>query len=224
MYPNYIPARDADFDAWLENFSTLLTAAPTTYGLIAADATAVDGVFDTWRAAYLAAVSPATRTAATVAAKDAARAAAEFVVRPYAVGISLNADVTPENKTAIGVTLRSGTVSPIPAPVTAPELNIQSAIPLQQTLGYKQPGFAGKNKPFGVTGVEIFRAIGTVPAIDPTQAGYYAQVTKSPFRVNFVADDQGKKVTYFARWATKSGPGGIAQVGPWSAPLTLTIM
>ena len=48
-YPTYIPAKDALFATWLENFSTLLTAAPATYGLTAPDATAVDAVNTAFR-------------------------------------------------------------------------------------------------------------------------------------------------------------------------------
>jgi hypothetical protein len=223
-YPPYIPPKDADFANWVTNFDGLLSVAPTVYGLEAADATLVSAVVATWDLAYAQAIDPPTRTAPTVAAKDAARASAEAVIRPYAVQISLNAAVADLDKTAIGVTVPSLTPTPIPAPVNAPDIAIVSAIPLQQTLSFAEPGAVGKSKPFGVTGCEVFRNIGLVPATDPAQAIYSATKTKSPFRETFIADDQGKIVTYFCRWSTRSGPGGTAQFGPWSAPLTLSIM
>jgi hypothetical protein len=223
-YPPYIPPADADFSNWLVNFDTLLTAAPATYGLDAPDAAAVANVTATWVAAYALAIDPGTRTSATVADKDAARAAAEVVVRPFAVSISLNSAVTNLDKTAIGVTVRSTTPTPIPAPTVAPEVGIQSAIPMLQTLTYKEPGATGKSKPFGVVGVEVFRSIGVVAATDPAQASYNGTVTKSPFRQSFAAEDQGKICTYFTRFVTRSGPSGVAQAGPWSAPLSLVVM
>ena len=223
-YPPYIPPRDAEFNNWAENFSTLLSETPADFGLTAADATSVANVVSTWSTAYTLAVDPATRTSPTVADKDAARAAAEAIIRPYAVGISRNSAVTDENKTAIGVTVRSTTPTPIPPPTVAPEIGIQSATPLQMLLTYKEPGSEGKSKPFGSVGVEVFRAVGDVHATNPLQAIYNAKVTKSPFRQEFSADEQGSAVTFFARFVTRSGPGGVAQTGPWSAPLNLTVM
>jgi hypothetical protein len=223
-YPPYIPPSDSLFSAWAINFDALLTASPATYGLLAGDAVAVAAVVASWVAAYPLAIDPGTRTPATVAAKDNARAGAELVIRPYAVNISLSLAVTPLDKTAIGVTVRSLVPTPIPPPATAPEIGIQSAIPLQQTLTYKEPGASGKSKPFGVVGVEVFRAIGVTPAVDPAQAVYSGVVTKSPFRQAFVQDDQGKFVVYWLRWVTRSGPDGTTQAGPWSAPLQLNVM
>jgi len=223
-YPPYIPPKDSLFADWILNFSNLLAAAPTDYGLIAADATLVDGVADTFRTAYALAIDPPTRTAPTVAAKDVARASAEAVVRPFAVQISRNSAVTDANKLGIGVTVPALVPTPIPAPTSAPTLAIISAIPLNMVLGYAVPAAVGKSKPFGSTGMEVFRAIGVVAATDPLQALYNGTVTKSPFRQAFTSADQGKIVTYFTRFTTRSGPGGVAQSGPWSAPLSLSIM
>ncbi len=223
-YPPYIPNKDANFNNWLSNFSALLTLDPTIYGLEAADATAVAAVTTTWTDAYAASVDPSTRTSATIAAKDAARASAEAVVRPYATTISKNAAVTNQAKIDIGVTVPSAVKTPIPPPVDAPSLSLKSAISLVQTLAYKVAGQTGKAKPFGSIGVEVFRSVGTVAATDPAQASYVGTVTKSPFRQTFQAEDQGKFCTYYARYVTRSGPDGTAQVGPWSDALTLIVM
>lgn len=223
--PSYIPAKDADFDAWLLNFTTLLTAAPTTYGLTAPDAVICAAQYTAWHPDYLAATNPATRTSVTVAAKDAARVTAEQVVRPYAQQIAKNSSVTPGDKTAIGVNLPNNSPVPIPAPTSFPILGFRAATPLQHLLQYQDSDLGtGKAKPFGAIGMELYRAIGTVPAVDPSQATYYAQVTKSPCRVTFGAGDVGKTCTYFARWITRSGPQGVAQNGPWSAPLVAAII
>jgi len=221
----YIPAKDADFNNWLNNFSTLLTANPTTYGLTAPDAVAVASVTTTWNTAYETATNPDTRTSPAVAAKDAARASAEATVRPYAQQISKNAAVSTEDKTAIGVNIPNFSPVPIPPPTTFPQLGFRSATPLVHLLQYQDSELGtGKKKPFGAIGVEIWRSVGTVPATDPDQTTYYGQFTKSPLRVSFSADQVGKICTYFARWVTRSGPGGVAQTGPWSAPLTATVI
>ena len=223
-YPQYIPARDADFAQWLENFATLIAAAPTSYGLTAGDATAISNQNNAFQAAYALATDPATRTTPTIAAKDGARASAEAVVRPFAIQIRNNSAVSVELKAGLGLTIPSTTPTPIPAPIVAPALIVEQAIPLQTTLQARQPGSAGKAKPFGSIGVEVFVAIGTVAAVDPGQATYAFTATKTPFRYSYGAPDQGKVATFFARYVTRSGPGGIAQSGPFSAPLPITLI
>jgi len=224
MARDYIPTKDADFSIWLENFSTLLTAAPATYGLTAPDALAVDAVNTTFQAAFLLSSNPATRTSGTVADKDTARANAQLIVRPFAVRISQNTSVSDLAKSDIGVTIRQLIPSPIPAPVDAPSLGVQSMIPGQFTGSYHVVGSIGKAKPFGSIGVELVKSIGTVYATDPSQCQLEGTFTKSPFRVAIAGEDTGKKVTLFARFTTRSGPGGRAQSGPWSLPLNFVAM
>lgn len=221
----YIPPKDADFDAWLLNFTTLLTAAPTTYGLTAPDAVACAAAYSAWHPAYVTATTPETRTSPAVAQKDAERAAAEATVRPYAQRISKNEAVTPENKTAIGVNLPNTSPVPIPPPTTFPLVSLRNATPLVHVLQYQDSGLGtGKKKPFGALGMQVFRSVGTVAATDPAQASFDTQPTKSPFRSSFSAEQRGKVATYFARWVTRSGPGGAAQYGPWSDPVTAIVI
>lgn len=221
----YIPPADSAFDAWIANFTSLLSASPTTFGLTAPDAAACEAQFDAWHPAFVAATDPSTRTSVTVAAKDAARATAEAVLRPYAQAISRNAAVNPADKVAIGVNLPNSSPVPFPPPVTWPQLSFRTAEPLVHTLQWQDSGLgSGKRKPSGAIGCELYRSVGTVPATDPQQAVYVATYTKSPLRSTFEASQVGKVATYFARWITRSGPGGVAQTGPWSAPLTVAVI
>lgn len=220
----YIPASDSMFAIWLANFSALLTASPGTYGLTAPDAVIVDGVNTTFQAAYTAAADPATRTPVTVADKDAARAAAETVVRPYAVGISLDAAVTNGDKIAIGVTVRSTVPTPIPAPTVQPVIELMKATPLTQQLQIRQVGSTSKAKPAGSTSIEIARAIGTVAATDPAQLATVGLYGKTPLLQSFAGADVGKVVTYAARYRTRSGPAGVSQAGPWSALVSFQVL
>lgn len=224
MPSGYIPARDADFNTWLLNFSTLLTASPTTYGLTAPDAVLVAAQQTAFAAALTAATDPATRTPVTVAAKDAARASAEFVVRPYAVQISLNPAVTNGNKTAIGVTVRTTTPTPVPAPVTPPAIELLMAQPLTQQLQIRPVGSVNKAKPPGCIAIEIARSVGTMAATDPSQLAIIGQYGKTPLIQTFDSGDQGKIVTYAARYRTRSGPAGVSQAGPWSALASFVVI
>ena len=224
MASPYIPAQDAAFDNWLVNYATLIASTPVAYGLTAGDATAITAVRNGWSSAYASAVNPTTRTSATIAAKDGARASAESTCRPFAIRIRDNAAVSSALKVGLGLTVPNSPPSPIPAPTVAPALALVSAIGLEQTLGYRDPSASGKAKPFGSIGVEVWRTVGTVAATDPAQTGFVGTITKSPFKQTYDAADQGKIVTFFARFVTRSGPGGVAQTGPWSARLALTVM
>lgn len=220
----YLPQTDAGLAAWALNFSTLITAAPASYGLVAGDAVAIAAVQNAYALALVTATDPSTRTSATIAAKDAAKAAMLAVVRPYAVTISLDAGVPNEDKVAVGVTVRSGSPTPIPAPVVAPVIALQSAIPLVQTLQIRPVGSTSKAKPAGCISIEIARSVGTVAATDPAQLEIVGQYGKTPLAQSFTSGDQGKLVTYAARYRTRSGPAGVSQAGPWSALATFVVM
>lgn len=225
MNTDYIPSTDSGFDSWLTNFSTLLTGAPTDYGLTAPDAVIVAAERSAYHTAYVAATDPSTRTVATIAAKDAARVSAESIVRPYAVSISMNSGVLDADKAAIGVTIRVTTPTPIPPPLTTPGLALVSGAPLGHTLRFFDTSTpTTKSKPFGALGMQVMRSVGVAPAVDPSVCPYYATWTKSPNVSTFESGQQGKVATYFARWVTRGGPGGAAQYGPWSAPLSLVVM
>lgn len=224
MPASYIPATDAGFAAWLLNFSTLLTADPTAYGLTAPDAVLVDAENTAYAAALLLATDPATRTAPTVAAKDAARRSAEAVVRPYAMQINAMDGVTDEQRADLGLTIRKTVPTPVPAPLSSPVLALVSIGVGTMTLGFSDADApSGKAKPAGSIGVELFRAIGVAPAVDPSLAAYTGTITKSPTQIAFSGADNGQIASFFARFVTRSGPGGKAQVGPWSAVLSATI-
>lgn len=223
-YPPYIPPADSLFAVWLANFAALLTAAPTTYGLTAPDAVAVQAVADAFAISYPISQDPATRTPVTVAQKDSDRASAEAIVRPYAVTISRDQAVLDADKTAIGVTVPSLVPAPIPAPVDAPALSLLALTSGVGRFGYKTAGASNKAKPFGAIGVEIRQAIGVAHTVDPNAATYVGDFTRSPFRLSFDPGDAGSKLTLFARFKTRSGPDGRAQVGPWSAPLQTIVV
>lgn len=225
MQTPYIPADDAGLDAWSANFSGLITAVPTTYGLVSGDAVAIAAVVDPWHLAYLDATNPSTRTSVSIAAKDAARTAMLPVVRGYAQQISRNPSVDNGDKTAVGVNLPNAARPRIPAPTTQPTLALVSATHNQHTLSYKdQSTPTTKAKPVGSIGIDLRQGIGTAPIADVNLCSPLGTITKSPTNVSTDSGDVGKLATYFGRFVTRSGPGGVAQAGPWSAALTVAIV
>lgn len=223
---SYIPPKDADFQSWLLNFSTQLTASPATYGLVAANAVTVAAAYAAWNAAYLLGggtyhlpVNPATKTPETTQAKADARISAESVVRPFAQLISRNAGVLASDKIAIGVNPRTTVPTPIPAPTSFPILSLVGATPWQHTLGSKDSAaVTGKAKPFGALQLELRCTASATPIVDPEALAFVGLYTKAPFAVNFDVSDVGKQAYYSGRWITRTG-----LAGPFSAIVNFTV-
>lgn len=225
MTAPYIPPQNPAYDAWLDNFQTLIAAAPTDYGLIAGDATTITAAFNAWHTAYVLATTPETRTSPAIAEMAAQRIASEATVRPYAQQIARNAAVSDLLKTGLGLNLPNPTRPPIPAPTTQPVLTHVQSNPGTVTLRYADVTTpTTKAKPAGVTHAEVRRTIGTAPAVAPDDADFVDLYAKSPFSMSFDSGDVGKIVTVWARWRTRSGNAGVSQFGPWSAALSFGII
>lgn len=217
----YIPTRDTDFNSWLANFSTLLTASPGTYGLLAADATTVAGVTSTWTAAYTLAIDPTTRTPVTVTAKDDAKINALAIVRPYSQLISANSGVLTADKVAIGVNARTNTPTPIGAPVTYPAITLQAGTFLQHIFRYHDSAApaTSRSKPPGVIQLQVYAAPSETVITDPAVLPLKAVATKVPVVIDWDSSNQGKTAYYAWRWITRTG-----LVGPWSPINTAIVM
>jgi hypothetical protein len=231
----YIPARDSTLDTWSANFSTLITATPSTYGLDATAALAIQNAFNTWHAAYLIGgsagsppvpLNPSTFTRVTVAAKNAEKIAMTTILRTYASQIRLNPGVSNSDKTALGLNLPNNSPSPIGTPTTFPLLAIVSAGPGTHELRFADNTTPSiRKKPFGAVGMQLFRGVATDPIDDVANCQYLATLTTQPYLSSFLIGDNGKVATYFARWVTRGRQaGGAVQLeGPWSAPVNMTV-
>lgn len=219
MANDFIPSRDAELEAWLLNFKTLIAASPTSYGLVTADATAIAASYAAWHAAYSAATNPTTRTHVTIAEKDAQKILTVDVVRTYSTTIRANGAVSDSLKLGLGLRIHDTLPTPIPPPSTYPLLSINGAGPLMQGLrAADQLTPTRRAKPAGSAGLLLFRAVGTAAITDPEQAGFLGFVTKAAFQSSFSSSDDGKIATYFARWTNAKG-----EVGPWSAPVSMRV-
>lgn len=218
--PPYIPNPDAKFNNWVNNFSTLITASPATYGLSSGDASTIAGAVATWNAAYALVTSPSTKTAMAVSDKNTARVTTLGIVRPYAQNISLNAGVASADKIAVGVNPRTSTPSPISPPASSPVLTVQSGQNLAVILRYRDSAASPsvKSKPYGVSRLQLSYGTATVPPTDPSVLTSVLSPTKSPFVVQFTAADAGKQAYFAARWVTRTG-----LFSPWSPIVNFTV-
>lgn len=215
----YIPAKDADASAWATNFATVVAADEVKYQVTVGQSASLVSLAAAFAAALVLATDPATRTSGTIAAKDTARAALEAYARPIATTISINPAIADIDKVAAGVTVRANGVTPIPPPVIAPQLGLRQIIPGQVTLEATNPSNGTKAKPAGVVAVSVAAVVGTAFTADPSAAVPVGRYTRGLMVLAIDPAKSGQKVSLFARYETRSGPGGASQVGPWSAPL-----
>lgn len=216
----YIPNRDADLDNWLANFSTLITASPSTYGLLSADAVAIASAVAAWHAAYVLVTSAASKTAQTVSAKNTQRVTVLAIVRPYAQQISLNAGVSSGNKIALGLNPRTSTPSPVSPPNSNPVLTLQSLGVFNAILRYRDSAasVSVKSKPAGVKLIRLYGKTSVTAISDPTQLPLIETFTKSPFQLDLTGQTAGMTFYCAAQWATQSG--GLS---PFSPILAFTV-
>jgi hypothetical protein len=216
---DYVPDNQPVLRIWAANFAARIAAAPATYGLVAADATAITAAVNAFTTAFQTANEPSTRTKPAVAAKDAAMAFMLSVVRPYAINIRNNLAVSNEDKADLGLTIVDTGRTPVPAPVTQPILSVVGATPGVHTLRYADASTpARRAKPFGAVALQVYRLVAAAAGADVNAAQLHAQVTRQPFTVAFEPADNGKVCTYWGRWVTRTG-----LVGPWSAPVSFGV-
>jgi hypothetical protein len=217
MAAPYIPAKDSLLDTWAQNFSSVITSSPTTYGLSAGDATTITAAYTSYHAAYILLTSPATKTPTNVAAKDIAKASSLITFRTYAQLIQSNAGVSNSAKSAAGLTVRSTSRTPIPAPTTTPVLSLVSQQVGVANLQYRDAASpTTKAKPFGAIQTEIWMDIPATGSPSLANATFVGLETKTPFQFTTPSGAAGKTVGLWARWTTRRG-----LTGPWSAELDI---
>lgn len=215
----YIPNRDTDLDNWLANFSTLITASPSTYGLMASDAVAIASAVAAWAAAYALVTSPATKTATTVAEKNTQKVTVLAIIRPYSQQVANNPGVTSSNKIALGLNPKTSTPSPITPPSSNPVLTILSQNPGIVNLNYRDSATSptSKAKPYGVKSCQLYGLASVTPITDPTKLAQQATMTKSPFQFSFPPGYTVGQTFYFAAvWQIQKGGQS-----PWSSIITV---
>jgi hypothetical protein len=219
---SFLPAGDEELDVWSGNFSGLITAAPTTYGLVAADATALAALVTAYSTALEIALEPTTRTPVTVATKDTARAALVADIRSLARRIQANPAVTVAQKTALGLTIVDHVHSPTPPPATKPVasmVELDGRAHLIRLVDEATP--TRRARPLGTAGAEVYSFVaqnGETPPGDLEQWRHEGLATRSEFTVNYEQADIGKLAHIRAQWINRKG-----QRGPVSDPITGTV-
>jgi hypothetical protein len=210
-----LPPTDTGLLAWSVNFSTLISATPTAYGLTSAQATAYAAVSTAYSTA-LAACDKSIRTKGAVVTKNQAKANLKLAANQTASLINGTPSVTVSQKVTLGIPPRA-TPTPIPAPSAPPVLNVASMN--AYTLKIKltdSTSSAKRGKPPGVSGASVFSFIGATPPNDMGSWTFEGNTGKSSVDVVFPnTTAAGARV-----WLTAFWFNGRKQSGPACAPVS----
>ncbi|MBC7785570.1 MAG: hypothetical protein H7144_17185 [Burkholderiales bacterium] len=182
-----IPYKDSLLVPYAQNWGTRLTAAPGSWQLLAADATAINNAVTPYVSAYntlVQARESGIRSSELAANKDAARDAMLTVLRTYYGRIQDNPAVTPGNKELLGITVRKS-ASPIPVPTEVPTIDIKKVVGYTVYLHVHGEDESRKGLPPGVQGIMIYSFVGSTPSPDVNAWTSQGIISRSNLEIEF---------------------------------------
>lgn len=217
--PDYIPSKEVDLVPWALNAQTVLSAAPTDYGLDAGQVSSFASLRVAFKNAWDTANDPGTRTPVAVAAKDTAKADMLFSIRQLAQIARKYPLITDELLSDAGFTVPDPTPTPVPAPTSAPVLAEFDHSPLTISLRFRDNVLSNpRSKPQGAIAMQLYYKTGDTPPASIDDCVFAGQFSKIPCQVNFAPAAGGMQVHFIGRWVTRRG-----LTGPSSDTLELTI-
>lgn len=213
---DFVPGKDADLLSYATNYSAKVTATPTAYGLVAADATALAALVSAYSAALAEATNPDTRTSSKVAMKNLAKAHLVADIRALSRKVQASTTVTVEQLSDLGLPIHKHQPTPIPAPATMPLVNVVTVRHGSHVIRLADETTpTSRAKPFGVDGAEVLVFVGETPPADIDQWEIKGLATRAQFQIDYDSADAGKTAHIIARWFNPRG-----HTGPNSVPVT----
>lgn len=145
----------------------------------------------------------------------------EVAIRALVRQFQISADVSDEERRALGITVGNGS-APGGGFMAPPPSRSIGTVNTSQRLGHEirfvDEGTPTRQaQPAGAMGCAIWAKIGTAPT-DPSELSFLALARTSPHITEYSGADAGKTVHYMLRWVTTRG-----ETGPWSEPVVATI-
>ena len=218
--PDFIPARDSDLVTWSTNFDTRITAAPTTFGLTAAQATAYDALHDAFVAAYNAAANDGSNSTSAIITKNDARVSLVANARLLAAIVQAHPGTTNTMRSDLGLTVRDAAPTPVPPPADAPSIVVVSTSGNTVRVRIIDPANpTRRGKPAGVDGIALFSFVGAAAPTDEAAWKFEGNTTQTAVNVIFPnTTAPGAKVWFTAFYFNQR-----KQSGPPATPVSTNI-
>lgn len=216
---DFIPRREADFFAWQKPIIPYIQSHANAWNIPsqsgAQGTSPIDALVilrDAYEARYLMATDPATRTAATVIAKNESMSEYQSGIRTFLKSyITYNAAVTDEDRRNMGLPIHKKGRTMMAAPTTVPECKVGIPSPGILEIRFYAPDVYGRKKPDGVHGCELKWIFSDTVVSNWSQLTNAEFITHTPFRLSFDGDQRGRRIWFALRWENTRGVKG-----PWS--------
>jgi hypothetical protein len=212
-----VPKSEDGLSDYAQNFTTLISAAPSDYGLTAAQSASAVAAYNLFVAKLAVCKSPTTKTAVAVVEKTEAADALRKVLSSLGGMVSANSDVSNALKTGLRIGIRGSHGSPIPAPNfygTIVPKRIQGNSVAIQIIGPDKRA----SRPAGVACATILAYVGETPSPNPADWKTIAVTGKMRLELTFADAPPGAKV-----WLTMYYSSPRFASGPGSPPLSVNL-
>lgn len=211
---DYVPRSDGNFNNWQKNLLAIAAENFTNWSIPIERITDLQNTGTNWEGKYNKTINRQDRTTADVRAKEDARLAYVEQLRKFvAQYLSFNDKVEDSDRERMGLTVRSGSHTPVAVPTSSPMVSIDFSVRLQHNFTIVDDSLpTRRSKPTGVLGCEIWAKIDGEAPKEASELSYQSTATKSSHLINFEGNKTGKVVYYWLRWINKR-----QQTGPWSA-------
>jgi len=214
-----VPTKDSLLVPWGSNFDTKVTASPTTYSLVAGQATAFHAAYTPYVTAYNAVATAreaGTRSKVLTATKDAAKATLLRLARELYAIVQDSNSVSAANKEDVGVKVRKTTQTPVPPPAEAPGIAVLATVGNTVKLRlFDVTDPVRRRRPPGTDGAAIFSFVGVTAPTEESGWNFEGNTGVTDISINFPpATPAGAKVWFSAFWFNQR-----KQRGPAAAPV-----
>lgn len=217
---DFIPQSITKFNVWQGGLMAILEPNLSLWKINMADYSEVFAEQIVWKGAFAKASNRNNRTSGDVRGRLVSRRKYTKLLRKFiAQWLANNSNVPDSDRTRMGLTVKSGTHTPVAIPTTRPSGTIFFPQRMQHKLCINDSETPTlKAKPAGVQGCEIWVKVdGSVPK-NSSELTYLATATRTPYIVEYDGDTVGKYVYYWLRWVNKRG-----KFGPWSIVISAMV-
>ncbi|MDR1645482.1 MAG: hypothetical protein LBS05_06650 [Tannerellaceae bacterium] len=207
--PDYIPNKDRDLLSWTSNFFTKVEAGAQTWGIPAAEITALSSAFSKF-ANFLSEAEGPERTPVVIEKKNMARDTLVGLIREMVRAHLNGANITNDVRLLLGLHLHDTERTPVPVPTDFPDMDIRPYATRRLDIHFHDKE-GKKAKPYGVNGAVIIYAVLDEPTTNYDLLGRSALATRTPHSIEFPLDERGRTVYIAICWQNEKG-----QRGPWS--------
>jgi hypothetical protein len=211
---DYIPSRDADFDGWFENLVKYVTertggASPVWTHIPQSAVDELSAAYTAWHTAYEKTLGAHTKV--DTEAKNDARKAGTTVIRPFVQQYLMFPPVTNEDRTAMRLSNKDGTRTPISVPQTRPVITDIRALGGYQIQIYFRDEITPDSRaiPYGCNGCLLNYTWGRERVSDVAALKETQLMTRSPWVITLPPEAQTAFFSCVLRWQSKG------DIGPW---------